>query len=91
MQTDLCRKIHIVTKQNALFNKKLNFLINFRSVLINLHNGVPTSRATAFFSHFGRIGIAISDQLKINKSKLRIFIFRAEVKSLFHLIFTNYF
>ena len=39
--TDLWRKINIVTKQNALFNKKLNFLTNFRSVLINLHKGVP--------------------------------------------------
>ena len=29
-----------MTKQNALFNEKLNFLINFRSVQINLHKGV---------------------------------------------------
>ena len=29
-----------MTKENALFNEKLNFLINFRSVQINLHNGV---------------------------------------------------
>ena len=27
-------------KQNAFFNEKLIFLINFRSVQINLHNGV---------------------------------------------------
>ena len=38
--TDLGRKINIVTKQNALFNEKLNFLTNFRSVQINLHKGV---------------------------------------------------
>ena len=30
----------MVNKQNALFNKKLNFLINFRSVQINLHKSV---------------------------------------------------
>ena len=39
--TDLWQKVHIVTKKNALFNKKLNFLINCRSVQINLHKGVP--------------------------------------------------
>ena len=38
--TDLWRKTHIVTKQNALFNETLNFFINFRSVKINLHKGV---------------------------------------------------
>ena len=38
--TDLWRKIYIATKQNALFNEKLNFLINFRSVQINWHKGV---------------------------------------------------
>ena len=37
--TDLWRKIRIVTK-NALFNEKLNFFINFRSIQINLHKGV---------------------------------------------------
>ena len=38
--TDLWRKIYIVTKQNALFKEILNFLINLRSVQINLHKGV---------------------------------------------------
>ena len=38
--TDLWRKIDTVTKQNASLNEKLNFLINYRSVQINLHKGV---------------------------------------------------
>ena len=46
--TDLWRKIHIVTKKIALFNEKLKFLINFRSVQINLHKGV----AEDFFGVF---------------------------------------
>ena len=32
-----------MTKQNALFNEKLNFLINFGSVQINLHNVVSAA------------------------------------------------
>ena len=40
--TDLWRKICIVTKQNALFKEILNFLIDLRSVQINLHKGVRT-------------------------------------------------
>ena len=38
--TDLWRKICIVTKQNALLKEILNFLIDLRSVQINLHKGV---------------------------------------------------
>ena len=38
--TDLWQKICIVTKQNALFKEILNFLIDLRSVQINLHKGV---------------------------------------------------
>ena len=38
--TDLWRKICIVTKQNALFEEILNFLIDLMSVQINLHKGV---------------------------------------------------
>ena len=38
--TDLWQKTHTVTKQNASLNEKLNFLINYRSVQINLHKGV---------------------------------------------------
>ena len=38
--TDLWRKICIVTKQNALFKEILNFLIDLRSVQIDLHKGV---------------------------------------------------
>ena len=41
--TDLWRKICIVTKQNALFKEILNFLIDLRSVQINLHKGVLKS------------------------------------------------
>ena len=41
--TDLWRKICIVTKQNALFKEILNFLIDLRSVQINLHKGVDVS------------------------------------------------
>ena len=37
---DLWRKLHIVTKQNALSKEKLNFLINFRGVAINFYKGV---------------------------------------------------
>ena len=44
--TDLWWKIYIVTKQNALFNKKLNFLINFRRFQINLHKDVDVVART---------------------------------------------
>ena len=42
--TDLWQKICIVTKQNALFKEILNFLIDLRSVQINLHKGVSNSK-----------------------------------------------
>ena len=38
--TDLWRKICIVFKQNALLKEILNFIIDLRSVQINLHKGV---------------------------------------------------
>ena len=44
--TDLWRKICIVTKQNALFKEILNFLIDLRSVQINLHNGVQYHKSS---------------------------------------------
>ena len=45
--TDLWQKICIVTKQNALFKEILNFLIDLRSVEINLHKGVPITPPAA--------------------------------------------
>ena len=59
-----------MTKQNALFNKKLNFLINFKSAQSNLHNGVyQQSSLQIAVNPFTHTGVA-RDMNKSLKSRI---------------------